>query len=353
MQKKISARFFIVFMLFSLGLFLSLLWAYASSIVLAFLIVSAFYPMYNRIKSICRGQAVPASLIMVFFIILVVVIPIVWFVGTLSNEAFEFYSRTSNSVSINQIKEVLEGNSIWASRIRRISDITGVKIDTEMAEKLIGAVGKNVGLFLYNQISSAASNIISLLIHFFLMMLIIYYLFVEGHNLKEYITKLIPIPQAQYEKVILTFKEMGKALIIGNGISGIVQGLLGGLGFLIFGLNSALLWGVIIALMAFIPIIGASVIFIPASIILLVQGDVNVAIAYLSYNVFYSSIIEYFIKPRLIGKELKLNSLLVFIGIVGGIKIFGILGIVYGPLIITIFMTLAEIYHLEYKEQIS
>lgn len=309
--------------------------------------------MYNRIKSICRGQAVPASLIMVFFIILVVVIPIVWFVGTLSNEAFEFYSRTSNSVSINQIKEVLEGNSIWANRIRRISDITGVKIDTEMAEKLIGAVGKNVGLFLYNQISSAASNIISLLIHFFLMMLIIYYLFVEGHNLKEYITKLIPIPQAQYEKVILTFKEMGKALIIGNGISGIVQGLLGGLGFLIFGLNSALLWGVIIALMAFIPIIGASVIFIPASIILLVQGDVNVAIAYLSYNVFYSSIIEYFIKPRLIGKELKLNSLLVFIGIVGGIKIFGILGIVYGPLIITIFMTLAEIYHLEYKEQIS
>jgi predicted PurR-regulated permease PerM len=99
-----------------------------------------------------------------------------------------------------------------------------------------------------------------------------------------------------------------------------------------------------------LPVIGASVVFIPAAIVLLIQGKVGIGVGYLIYNMVYSSIIEYVIKPRLIGKGMQMNSLLVFIGIIGGIKLFGIMGIIYGPLIITIFLTLAEIYRLEYKE---
>ena len=103
--------------------------------------------------------------------------------------------------------------------------------------------------------------------------------------------------------------------------------------------------------MAFLPIIGASVVFVPAAAIILVQGKIGLGIGFLVYNVFYSSIMEYLIKPRVIGEGMQMNSVLVFIGIIGGIKLFGILGIIYGPLIITIFLTLAEIYRLEYKKQ--
>ena len=90
-------------------------------------------------------------------------------------------------------------------------------------------------------------------------------------------------------------------------------------------------------------------IFSPA---LLLQGGGGIALAYLLYNVFYSSVMEYLVKPRLIGKGMQMNPLLVFIGIIGGLKLFGILGIIYGPLIMTIFLTLAEIYRVEYKESI-
>ena len=105
--------------------------------------------------------------------------------------------------------------------------------------------------------------------------------------------------------------------------------------------------------MAFLPIIGASVIFLPAAAILIIQGEVGIGVGFLIYNLFYSSIIEYFVKPRLIGKGMQMNALLVFIGIIGGMNLFGILGIIYGPLIITVFLTLAEIYRLEYKEQLA
>ena len=108
--------------------------------------------------------------------------------------------------------------------------------------------------------------------------------------------------------------------------------------------------GIILA--ASTGIIGASVVFIPAAIILLIQGKGGLALGYIIYNLCYSSIMEYLVKPRLIGKEMRMNPILVFVGILGGMKLFGILGIIYGPLIITIFLTLAEIYRSEYKESV-
>jgi len=92
--------------------------------------------------------------------------------------------------------------------------------------------------------------------------------------------------------------------------------------------------------------------FIPATVILLIQGKQGVALGYLIYNACYSLTMEYFVKPRLIGKGMRMNPLLVFIGIIGGMKLFGILGIIYGPLIITVFLSLAEIYRLEYKDAV-
>jgi len=179
----------------------------------------------------------------------------------------------------------------------------------------------------------------------------IFYLFKDGGRLKAYLIELMPVPREQLEKVADKFQEMGRALIVGNGMSGIIQGLFGGFGFYFFGLGSPFLWGTVITFMAFLPIVGATAVFIPATIILLIQGKSGLALGYLIYNVTYSSIVEYLVKPKMIGQGMQMNALLVFIGILGGIKLFGILGIIYGPLIITTFLTLAEIYRLEYQQR--
>ena len=351
MEKQLGAKFFLISLLCSLILLLILFQAYLSSIVLALVITSVFYPIYVLVKRLFRGREGLASLFMILSILIVIVVPTGWFVGTLSNEAFDFYNRTSNAVSLKQIQDILESDSIWAQRIRWIGKMSGLEFTPEAIEKLVASLGKNIGLFLYKQISSMASNIFNLLIHFFLMILIVYYLFRDGVHLKDYIAQILPIPKEQIEKVEQTFQEVGKAIIIGNGSAGIIQGILGGFGFFIFGFSSPFLWGTILAFMAFLPIVGASVVFLPATVILMIQGKVGAGIVYLVYNLLYSSIVEYLIKPQLIGRGMQMNSVLVFLGIIGGIKLFGILGIIYGPLIITIFLTLAEIYRAEYKEQ--
>ena len=349
MQKRLGSRFFITFMLCSLALLLALFWAYISAIVLALLTASVFYPLYSRVKHLFKGHEIASSLFMTLFILLVFIIPMGWFAGTLSNEALDFYNTTRDSVSLNKIQEALNSDSPIAQKIRKIADMTGLELSPETIKHLSASVGKEVGLFLYNQGRSMASNLFSFLVHFFLMMMTIYCLFKDGIRLKDYLSRLLPVPGEQLDKVINTFQDMGRALFIGNGLAGIVQGILGGFGFFIFGLNSSFLWGTVIALMAFLPIIGASIVFLPAAAILILQGKTSLGLGFLAYNIFYSAIIEYLIKPKLIGKGMQMNSLLIFIGIIGGIKLFGILGLIYGPLIITIFMTLAEIYRVEYK----
>lgn len=353
MEKQHGVKFFIISLVLSLFLLLALFWSYLPAIVLAFLVSSVSYPLYVQIRKFFNGRETFASLCMILIIFLVLVIPSGWFVRTLSNETFEFYKRTSSSVSLKKIQEAFESNSRWALRIRKLGKMTGMKFTPESIENMAASIGKTVGLFLYKQISSTASNILSLLINFFLMMLTVFYLFRDGWRLKDYIKQLLPVPKEQLYQVVRKFQEMGKSLIIGNGLSGIVQGVLGGFGFFFFGMPSPFLWGTIISFMALLPIVGASIVFVPGTIILILQGKAGTGIGFLAYNLFYSSLIEYFIKPRIIGKGMQMNSLLVFIGIIGGIKLFGILGIIYGPLIITIFLTLAEIYRLEYKEKLT
>jgi len=345
-----GSKFFILLLLLSLILLLRLFWTYISAIVLAFLLASVFSPLHNWLTRIVKGRRALASIMMTIVIVLILIVPVGGFIESLSNEAFDFYQKTKNAVSIQKIQERISGHSLWAEQLRKWGKMTGIEFNRETIQAAFASVGKKVGLFLYNQLRSVASNLINFLIHFFLMILTIYYVLKDGPRLKNYLISLLPFPKEQLEKVIGKFQEMGKAVFVGNGMSGVIQGILGGFGFYVFGLESPLLWGTFIAFMAFLPIIGASIIFIPATIILFVQGKTGIAIGFLIYNVVYSSVIEYIVKPRVIGKGMQMNSLLVFIGIVGGIKLFGILGIIYGPLIITIFITMAEIYRLEYKE---
>jgi len=351
MEKKYGAALFLILLICSLLLLLKLFWTYMSAIVLALLIGSVFYPIYVWVKKRFRDRETMSALTVTLLVLLILVIPVGWFVGTLSNEAYEFYKRSSNEVSLSRIQYILEHDPVWAERFKKFGKMTGITITPDTVEELADAIGRRIGLFLYNQLRSVASNLLSFLVHFFLMMMTMFYLFKDGSRLKQYLIELMPVPKDQVEKVVSKFSEMGSALIVGNGLSGIIQGIFGGFGFFFFGLGSPFLWGTVISFMAFLPIVGATAVFIPATVILMLQGHTGLAFGYLIYNVTYSSIVEYFVKPRMIGQGMQMNALLVFIGILGGIKLFGILGIIYGPLIITTFLTLAEIYRLEYQRR--
>jgi predicted PurR-regulated permease PerM len=353
MERSTLSRIFMITLLCALFLLLTLFWAYFTSILLALILASTFHPFYVRVCKFLGGRERLSAFLVVALILLVLIIPAASLLGSLSGEALELYGKASNSVSLKKIQEAIHGNSAFAVHLRKAEKIFGIKINGESLQRATTSLASSVGFYLSRQISAAGSNLLSFLVHFFLMVLMIYYLFRDGPRLKGYISELLPFPSEQQELLMTRFRSTVKAILFGNGINCVVQGILGGFGFLIFNLGSPVLWGTFIAFSALLPVVGSSIVFVPATAVLALQGKHGTALAFLVYSVCYSLVMENVIKPRLIGKEMRMNSLLVFIGILGGLKTFGILGIIYGPLIMAIFFTLADIYRLEYRDTLA
>ena len=346
-SKNMILGFFLTLFFISIIIMGWLLWPFVSTIILAAVVTGMFNPLYNLIKK--RVKPNLASLITCIIIFFILFVPIVFIVGALSKEGYQLYQMGKDAVISNQLKNLLETSKVIEKATIILTkfniELTGDKIYNAISE-----IGKTVGLSLFKQSSLIASNVLNFLFHFFFMLLIIYYLLIDKEKLLNFIITLSPLPKDQDEKLIQKFKDISGAILIGNGIGGLIQGVLGGLVFLIFGLSSPLLWGFIMSLLAFLPILGIGVVFIPAAIFLFLKGKVFASIFFIIFYLVLSGIIEYIFKPKLVGKRVKMHTLLVFLSIVGGLKLFGILGIIYGPLVITAFLTLTDIYQASYQK---
>ena len=350
--RDIILWFFLFIFLVSTFMIGWLFWPFISIIVLGSVVTGIFNPVYKFVRIKDKINPPFASFLTCIIIFIVLFVPIVFFVGILSNEAYELYLTAKSAELGKQIKSILESSHILDTTNNILSNFN-IKLTGEELNKTISELGKVIGLFLYEQASAIASNVFSLLINFFFMLLVIYFLFIDGNKIISFIIGLSPLPKEQNEKLIQKFKDMAGAILIGNGLGGLIQGTLGGLVFMIFGLKSPFLWGVIMALLAFLPIIGIGVVFIPATIYLFLQGRIAAGIFFIIFYLILSGAIEYIFKPRLVGERVKMHTLLVFFSIIGGLKLFGILGIIYGPLVVTAFLTLTDIYHSSYQKIIE
>jgi predicted PurR-regulated permease PerM len=318
--------------------------------VLAAVVSGVFFPIFSFIKK--RIPPVAAALATCALIFLILFVPIAFFVGILTNEAYGLYLMAKDAVLDDQLRRLLVESRVLET-INQLLSRFDIKISGEELIRPISELGKFVGLYLFNQVGSIAQNVLSFVVNFFLMLLIVFYLLLDGWRLAEFISELSPLPKDQDEKLIRKFKDMAGAIVIGNGLGGLIQGTLGGSMFAIFGLNSPFLWGVIMALLAFLPIVGIGAVFIPAAIYLFLKGRVAAGIFFIILYVSLSGVIEYVYKPKLVGQRVQMHTLLVFFSIMGGLQLFGILGIIYGPLVVTFFSTLADIYHSSYKIMIE
>ncbi|WP_300674527.1 AI-2E family transporter [Desulfoluna sp.] len=342
--------FFLILFIISFFLLGKLLWPFISVIVMGAVVTGVFYPVYRLL-----GKKLPpryASFFTCILIFVVLFVPIVLFVGVLANEIHNFYVQAVSAEVVDSVKQFFVSRNIL-ERINSVLANFDLSLTFDEMIKPIIDLGKSVGMTLFNQANAIASNLLKFVIHFFLMLIIIYYLLLDGHRFLRYIINLSPLPEDQDVKLMNKFKDMAGAVLVVNGISGMVQGVVGGLIFAFLGFRSPVLWGVLMAFFAFLPIVGIGIIFVPTALWLFFVGRMGAGIAVLVIYVLLSGGVEYLFKPAVVGKRIKMHTLLVFLGIIGGLQLFGVLGIIYGPLVITFFLTLSDIYNKSYKSLVE
>ncbi len=347
---SIILGFFLSLFIASIFLLGWLIWPFISTIIIALVVAGMFAPIYRFFLKKMRPWL--ASLLTCIMIFMVLFIPIILFMGILAKEANGLFLMGKNAVLGDQLEHLLESNRIL-ERANLVLANFKIRLTGEELNIALSELARVVGLWLTQQAALIAQNTLKFLVNFFFMLLIAFFLLMDGERLVSFIVDLSPLPDEQDIKLIQKFKEMAGAILIGNGLCGLIQGVLGGAAFAVFGLPSPLLWGVIMALLAFLPILGIGLVLLPTAAILFLKGQFAVGIFFVVFYAVLSLGIEYLYKPRLVGKRVKMHTLLVFLSIIGGLNLFGILGIIYGPLVVTAFLTLTDIYYTSYRRWVD
>jgi predicted PurR-regulated permease PerM len=201
-----------------------------------------------------------------------------------------------------------------------------------------------ISTFIFNQTTTLLRGFSSFVVGFFFTLLSLYYLFKDGSHLFGRLKEIVPLPSRERDLLIQRFNDMIYATIYGGILIAMIQGLLGGLSFWVLGLPSPIFWGTAMALLSFIPIGGTALIWVPAAIILLIEGAVLKGFILLGLGVFVISMVDNLLRPFFISTRTNIHPLLLFFAVLGGVQAFGLIGFVAGPLIATLFLTLIEIY---------
>lgn len=235
----------------------------------------------------------------------------------------------------------------------RYSHRLGFAVTSDTLVGYLGEISGSARSVLMATGSGILGGAIGLLVHLATVLVVVFYLLVDGKRMRDFFFDLSPLPDDEDALLVDGFKKVARGVVVGQGLGSVIQGVLGGLSFFVAGLPSAILWGTVMAVFAFLPLVGVSVVAVPAAVYLYMVGKPGVALAVLLFNFVQGLVIENIVKTRLIGSAMKMHDLLVFLTVLGGIGTFGLMGLVYGPLIGTFFLTLYELYRDVYRPRIN
>jgi predicted PurR-regulated permease PerM len=297
-----------------------------------------FYPLYIFFSRHMKQWI--ASVVTVIIVTIVIAGPCAYIINALIGEATDMYVYLTDNGS--RLLEEFQ-NAPLSSKIMEKLRIHLHMDNQKVIDVLINGL-QNFTQYLVKHVSSIFKNIFVFAFQIMLMAFTIFFFLIDGKILVQYIEKLLPFTEYEKAKMGKQVEDMIFATVIGGVIVSIIQGVLGSVTFLILGLSSPVFWGVAMAVAAFLPVIGPFIIWGPASLFLIVQGDIGKGIGLMLLGIFGISMVDQFLKPILIGGKTKLHTLLIFFSVVGGINYFGLIGFILGPIIITLCLSLLKIY---------
>ena len=341
---KLTLRYSVIFLvllgLASLIIFRSLFKTIAAGLILGYI----FYPLYSRFYALIKRKNL-AALLLTILVLIILVVPTFFVANKLRSEV---------SVAFVVAKQYLEGGAksinCQGSGLCQLIPKNLRDASPQTKALLTNSLGKGTE-FIVNKTTQAIVSLPGIVLDLFIVFFIVYYTFKDGKTLLEKAKNVIPLPKQKQMAIIGQFTSVTSAVVYGTVIVAVLQGVLAGVGYYIFGLPSPVTWAIVTLIASLIPFLGPYVIWLPASLLLIGIGyysnesDVFLkGIGLFLYGLLVVSGIDNVLKPKLIGDRAKIHPALVLIGILGGVNFFGIVGFVIGPVIMAMFVTAFNSY---------
>jgi predicted PurR-regulated permease PerM len=342
----IISVFFIALLLFIAYEVVLIVSPFLQPLFWAAVIAFGFYPLHLKIRDAVKNETLAAGL--TTLIVLLTFVPLVTFIlFSLASEGFKFYQwaiefvrtggldRTMNEIlshpSLQRVRFLFRWNVVRDNYEAWFS--TGASTVGNLAAKQVGALTKNTVLFF---------------LHFFLAFFLLFFFLRDGKKISGIFYELIPLEEKNKSYLYRQIKETFAAVIHGQLLTAAAQAVIAGVIFWALGIPLPIFFAAVTLIVALIPVVGAPFVWLPLVGYLAATGSHGKAAILFFLGVFVISLVDNFLKPILIGEKTKLPYIVLFLGILGGIQVYGLLGIFLAPAILSLFFALIKIYREKY-----
>lgn len=329
-----------VFQIFS-PFFRAIFW----SAILAF----GFFPLYVWLRKKLRRNETLAAALTTIAIFLTVIPPVVFLAINLTAQAIDLYQAALDYVREGHLEQLIE-------RIRSFGIVERLEARIfewgplkEKAAEWLLASSKAIGNFAATQAGNITKNLFFLSLNVFLMTFLTFVFLKDGERIYNFIYKITPLEEKNKKPIFKQINDTFTAVIRGQILTSMTQAIVAGFIFWILGLPAPILFAALTFLAALVPVAGAAVVWLPLSFYLLLDQQTVRAIILAVLGVSVISVIDNLMKPAIIGEKTKLPYFLLFFGILGGLKLYGFMGIFLAPVILSLFFSLIKIYQEKYS----
>jgi predicted PurR-regulated permease PerM len=342
-KRKIYLRWFAMLAFTAVALYVCwlMLLPFVNVLAWASVLVILFYPIHQRLVALTKRPAWSALLSTVI-VIAVIVLPLTLLTLVVAKEIGDVAKNAQEVLrSLFDPSSTVVG---WITgRLGRYFDVSHLDLQGYLLERLenvSGAIaGRTLGLL---------GGVVGVIFQVFFTIFTMYYLFRDGDRIYQSMLEAIPLNEAETRRIFDRTHEVIHASVYGVIVIAMVQGTLGGLAFAALGLPSPVVWGVVMFFLSMVPMVGSSVIWVPTAIYLGMSGHWAKAAALALWGALIIGTIDNILRPKLVGERARLHELLIFFSVLGGLQIWGPLGLVLGPVMIAITLALFDIFkHIE------
>ena len=305
-----------------------------------------FYPVHVYLMKVVRWKSVSAVLTLIVILLMIL--------GPFSYITFLL------AAELNDVAGVIKGNEL--NKIAGLLDepvVAGLaekvkafyKVGDAELEKMVVDALTGLGQKLLEKVAIGAMNVMAALINMVFMSLAIFFFLRDGPNFVSRLRDHLPFKEHQKDRVVQLVRDMVVSTVFGGVVVALIQGLLGGVSFYFLDVPSPVIWGTAISIMSFVPMLGTFSIWGPIVVYLFLKGAVAKGFILLAIGIFGISMVDNILKPIIIGGRTKMPTLLIFFSVLGGIKLFGFIGLIMGPLSVALFIAVLGIFKNIEQEQ--
>jgi len=346
-RNKFNRNVLITILIIVFIAFIILVRRFLIPVVLAATFATLFYSFYKRLYKLFRFRKNLSSIVCCVLLLLCLFIPTFIIVNLVARQTIDLYNTTED-----RVKEIIEkgDEGIWGDiKSSKLGQRAG--FDTMDWQSVLQKAITTSYTVITAVVNKTWRGVFDLFTTLFIVFFTMFYFFRDGDRLIKRIEYLSPLRSEYEEKIFERFKQMCRATVKGTVLIGIIQGSLGSITLLVFGIHSWILWGFVMVILSIIPLVGAWLVLVPAAIVQIILGNTLQGMGILVCTLIISTL-DNFLRPRLVGKDANMPDLLIFFSTLGGISVFGVMGFIVGPVIAALFLSILEIYGSEFKEEL-